>query len=416
MSAAWAATGLLGPMANHPTSRPSPLSVAVILSCLAAVLALFALTYSRLERDYWKEVEHARLLVDRGQSDRALEVLKVIRDDRPGAAEGLTVAARALLARGSISSARRTLERTLTMKPDQPEAAKMLAAIYLASGDGGRGVAMLKSAATLDPRDFRPWFALGKVYHDLGELDRSAEAYTEALKRNPPAAETREARLGRVRVLLDGHRAEQASNDLEELQKCDPDEPQILALAARQARDLGRAEESGQLADRALALDADNVDALLVRARLRFHSRRTTQAIEDLEKAVRLKPNDVPSLQLLMQAQKSLGMGKEAEETQVLADRARERILLMDALAKDIDRHPEDPRPRWQMGQAAMEGEMYTLAYQCFQAALDLDRNYTPASQGLATLRTKKGFDYRAATRLQLQIPSRSNSMPGSNR
>ena len=79
----------------------------------------------------------------------------------------------------------------------------------------------------------------------------------------------------------------------------------------------------------------------------------------------------------------------------------------MDALSKAIDRHPEDPKPRWQMGQAAMEGEMYTLAYQCFQAALDLNPNDAHALEGLAMLRTKKGFDYRAATKLQLQVPGR---------
>ena len=52
--------------------------------------------------------------------------------------------------------------------------------------------------------------------------------------------------------------------------------------------------------------------------------------------------------------------------------------MLMDKLTKVIDQHPDDPEPRWQMGQAAMEGEMYTLAYQCFQAALDLDPGFSP--------------------------------------
>ena len=69
----------------------------------------------------------------------------------------------------------------------------------------------------------------------------------------------------------------------------------------------------------------------------------------------------------------------------------------MDRLTKVIDQHPEDPEPRWRMGQAAMDGEMYVLAYQCFQAALDLDPTYQPARCALETLRTQKGFDYAAA-------------------
>ena len=46
---------------------------------------------------------------------------------------------------------------------------------------------------------------------------------------------------------------------------------------------------------------------------------------------------------------------------------------------------------------------MYTLAYQCFRAALDIDPNYKPARDALETLRTKKGFDYQAAVKAQLQ-------------
>jgi tetratricopeptide (TPR) repeat protein len=392
-------------MIRNDASRSSHLPRVVLVSCLFVVLVLLGLTYSRLEKDYWREVARARRLVDRGQPDLALQVLSSIQDDRPGAAEGLTVAARALLSRQAVSSARRALERSLAMKPDQAEAAKMLAAIYLASGDGRRGIAMLEKAAGLDPADFRPWYAMGKVYHDLGELAKSAESYTQALDRSPPTAEARETRIGRARVLLDAHRAEQASEDLEELKKLAPDEPQILSLAARQARDLGRSEGAAAFADRALAGDPDNFDALLVRARLHFLSRRTKLAIADLETAVRVKPNDLPTLQLLLQAQKSLGMTKEAEKTQELADHARTRIALMDSLSKAIDQHPEDPKPRWEMGQAAIEGEMYTLAYQCFQAALDLDPKYTPAREGLEVLRTKKGFDYQAAIKMQLQVP-----------
>ena len=75
-----------------------------------------------------------------------------------------------------------------------PEAAKMLAAIYLAAGDTQPAVTLLKEAARADGRDFRPWYALGKVYHDLGTLDESVAAYTEALRRSPPAAEARPPR------------------------------------------------------------------------------------------------------------------------------------------------------------------------------------------------------------------------------
>jgi cytochrome c-type biogenesis protein CcmH/NrfG len=252
---------------------------------------------------------------------------------------------------------------------------------------------LLKEAAELEPRDFRPWYALGKVYHDLGNLGESADAYFQALKRSPPASERKESWIGRIRSLLDSNRGSEAIEDLAELRKQDADDPQVLALGSRLARDLGRLEESIELADRALAHDADNFEALLARARSRFQLRQEKQALEDLAHAVRVNPNDLGALQLLGQVQQSLGLNTEAASTQVRTNKSRERIALVDKLTKIIDQNPEDPEPRWRLGRAAMEGEMFELAYQCFQAALDLDPRYKPARDALLELRNVKGVD-----------------------
>jgi tetratricopeptide (TPR) repeat protein len=379
---------------------------------MVAVLALAALTFLRQKDNHWKEVARARDYLALGRYDLALDAVSRIRDQGPGAAEGLTLAARALLMKGRISPARRALERSLSIKLDQPDAAKMLAAIYLSAGEGKRGMAMLKKAAELEPGDFRPWYAMGKVYHDMGELQQSAEAYAQALQRSPPAAEARASRIGRVRALLDSKQAEETAADLEALREEEPEDAEVLALAARQALDLGRLDEAMTLSNRALAVAPDEFPALLVRARLRFLAHQPNLAIADLEKANAVKPNDVAALQLLVLAQSSLGLTAEAAETKSRADRARDRVVRMDQLAKLIDQRPNDPEPRWDMGRAAMEGETYLLAYQCFQAALDLDPSYQPARDALETLRTQKGFDYEAAIRSQIQLPG-TNPRPG---
>jgi hypothetical protein len=87
-----------------------------------------------------------------------------------------------------------------------------------------------------------------------------------------------------------------------------------------------------------------------------------------------------------------LGQSREAAETKSRADQSRERIARKDQLMKLMSKRPDDPEPRWWMGQAAVEGEMYQLAYHCFQAALDLDPRYHPAREALVKLRTEKGF------------------------
>ncbi len=381
-----------------PAARSPLLPRIVVLLCLAVVLALIGWMVSQVQKDRGDALARARSYLDRGQPDRALQVLAGIPADGPDAADGLTLAARAFLMRGNIARARRVLERSLTMKRAQPEADKMLAAIYLAASDAQRAITLLKEAAQLEPGDFHPWSALGKVYQDQGKLDESAGAYAEALRRRPPAQEAREARIGRFRALLKAHRHAEAAADLAVLREQTPNDPQVLALAAQQARDRGQVEEATELAQRALAADPTNYDALLVRARIHVLIRQPQLAIEDLEKALGVQPDDPAALQLLAQAQMSAGLTDRARATQERANRARERIALLDRLTRAIDEHPEDPEPRWRLGQAAMEAEMYLLAYQCFQAALDLNPNYTPARDALEALRSRKGFDLSSLT------------------
>jgi predicted Zn-dependent protease len=390
-------------MANASDHRRSIAPWIALLISLSLILALVVLTFSQQNHNHWREVALARSYLDRGQADLAFQAVSGIRDTGPGAPEGLTIAARALLMRGNIAPARRVLERALNMKPDQADATKMLAAIYLATGDGQRAITILKEASRLEPAEFRPWYALAKLYHDLGDVEESARAYSEALRRKPPPAEARESRIGRARALLDSNHPDEASAELDILCKQTPDDPHVLALASRQARDQGRLDEALKLAGSALAIEPNNFDALLVQSRAHALTHRPELAVDDLEKAVQVKPNDRSALQLLAQLQMSLGRPDDARATQQRAERAKARIELMDQLTKMIDQHPEDPEPRWRMGQAAMEGNLDLLAFQCFQAALDLDPNYQPAREALQTLRSRKGFDAAAIGAAQLQ-------------
>jgi tetratricopeptide (TPR) repeat protein len=401
-------------MSIVPPSSSTKLPQALLLFSLICILGMIGwiLPSGPSTRDHWREVGRARYYLDRGQPDLAFQAVAGIRDKHPGAPEGLTLAACALLRRGNIAPARRVLEASLQMKPGQAEAAKMLAAIYLASGDGERGLDLLQQAARLGPQDFRPWYAMGKVHHDLGHLAESAEAYAQARKRSPPPAEARECRIGRIRALLDANKAEDASLDLAEARSLAPEDPEILALAGRQACALGVVAEAADLAERALAIDPKNFDALLVRARIRVLSRSPRNALEDLERAVQVKPNDVAALQLLLQVQTILGMTKESAKTQAKVARSRERLALMDQLTKVIHQHPHDPEPRFRMGQAALDGEMYVLAYQSFQASIDLDSSYKPARDALEKLRRVEGFDYKSIIASPMDVTAKKPSLP----
>jgi tetratricopeptide (TPR) repeat protein len=387
------ASALVGEMPPPvPPHRVPWLPRLLLAALLVAIVALAVWIWTLRVPNHWEDVARARRLLEAGRIDEAFEAVANIRDEGPGAAEGLTLAGRALLLRGNVSPARRVLERSLAIKREQPEAAKLLAAIYIAAGDGRRGIAMLQDAARHDPSDFRPWYAMGKVHHDLGELAESIAAYRRALERSPPDPEARECRLGRARALLDANQAEQAGDDLNFLMERGQTDPAIFGLAARQARELGELDQAAILANRALELDPDNLDALVVRARIRFANRDPLQARQDLLRAVRVNPNDAGTLQLLAQVERSLGLHDEAEKRIMEAEQARNRLARIEQLTHEIEQRPEDPEPRWRLGEVALEGRLYTLAYQCFQASLDLDPSFRPAREALARLRSRDDF------------------------
>ncbi len=365
--------------------RPGPLLFVVVLAHVA-LLGWLAWLLMHRRADHWAAVERGEALMAQGRPDLAFAEVANIRDEAPGAAEAMTLAGRSLLAQGQVAIARQALERALKLKPEQPDAAKMLAAVYFSSGNGPRGLELLKSAAKLDPADFRPWYAMGKVYQDLGEFGEAADAYGQALSRKPTEPEATEARIGRIRAMLDSSQNEEATADLDQAIQNAPRDPRVLALKARQARALGRPDEAMALATRALEIQPDEFDALLVRGQILLLRGERELALAALEQASQKNKNHLGTLQLLLQVRSQLGQNEAAAATRERLQKTRERLDSMNTLTKLMNQDPNDPLPRYQMGQLAVEGGLETLAYQCFQAALDIDPNFKLAREALEKL------------------------------
>jgi tetratricopeptide (TPR) repeat protein len=358
---------------------------------LVAAGLLIALAATRLamrpaktdDEGHWPEVARGKRFLRAGRPDLALEAVSAVRDERPGAGEAMYVAGMALSQMHHFRSARLAFERSLKLQPDRPSVLKALAALYLSMGESVRGLECLKRAAEVEPRDFRPWLAMGKVYLDLGRTSDAADAYAEAVKREPTHFD---ARLGWLESLLAVNRAGEAGPLAEGLLRLRPELPKLLGLAALQARDTGRDDRALDLAGRALALDPDEPEALLVRARLRLLAGRPEEALPDAERVVALNPNRLEALVLLGQVETRLGLTDRAAATALRHHKATQRLVQMDALTKEIDAHPDDPEPRLKLGLVALEGGQVSLARSCFQAALAVRPDYGPARERLDAL------------------------------
>jgi Flp pilus assembly protein TadD len=360
---------------------------AVVLGCLvggaAFVFFLASWVAGARHRRVAEAVALARKHLDEGRPGLAFMAVQRIPADFPEAAEVLAVRGTALAALGEVEASRKNLEQSLALRPDQPMVMKVLAAIYFSGSEMGRGLEMLRSAARLDPGDFRPWFAMGGVYSRSGDAAAAVTSYREALQRRPGDSETR---VGLVAALLATSESDESASLLESLRKDQPDDPVILGLGARLAALRGDDPEAVRLADRALGLDPDQREILLLRSKLGSQSGRLDRALHDAERAVELDPIDPAGLWALVRAESMMGLKQRAAATAERHKQARDHRQRINLLVEQVQARPKDPEPRWRLGRAAAEAGSKTLAVQSFRAALSLDPRCEPALRGLAAL------------------------------
>ncbi|MDX2035315.1 MAG: tetratricopeptide repeat protein [Isosphaeraceae bacterium] len=388
-------TGSIDPAGNPPEdptvsrfSRPGRLTLAAWAAVLGGIVWLGVIRPRLAEPrvpsgGHWEAVARGRALLEQGRPDLALAAVSHIRDEASGAGEAMCVAGIALGKMDRFGPAKLALERAIRLQPRQPMATKVLAALHLSMGDSERGLECLRKAAELAPKDFRPWFTMGQVYLDLGEPAKAAEAYLEALRRNPAAIA---ARIGRIEALLGANGLETAGSLIGDTLPSARDNAKLLGLAARQARETGRNEEALAFADRSLELDPNEPEALMARARIHAASGRPAEARRDLERVVANHPNRIDALTLLTQVASQLGLRDLADQTAKQRKAASDRLILMDAMTQEISARPNDPEPRYRMGLAAIEGRQWVLARNCFNAALAVDPEHEASRRGLRRL------------------------------
>ena len=182
----------------------------------------------------------------------------------------------------------------------------------------------------------------------------------------------------------------------------------------RAAFDANRLVEAIAFADRALAHDPKNLDALLTRARSHVVQAQWEQALPDVERARAAYPDNLGSLQLLQKIQTKVGLTEQAAFTQAERVRAQDRIALMNRLNKEINLHPDDPKLLCTMGKTAWEAGSFLLASRCFEAALALDPNLQQARVSLAAIRAAQPDLARSFGRPTLFLPEVGSLSPSS--
>jgi len=362
-----------------------------ILRLFAVVLGvLIVLGGDYVLRARWKpEVAHAAItraqdFLKQGQPASALTAVAKVPDHGPWESDLLTVKGLAMAALDRPEAVRPLLERAVRLDPKQAMAIKVLAAVYFATNETERGFDMLQQSVRLNPRDFRPWFATGDMimkFH-LPPAD-AVRAFKNALRLKP---DHEESVAGLIDALLTMGSIDEATPLIEAALKQHPDDPRLLYLAALHARFEGRLEDMNRFAVLSLQHDPNNAQARVLCAQYLHRVGRSAEALTQAEEAVLTAPNDLAGLSLLAQIESSLGMNDRSAATTNRHLKTRTRTEQMGKFMEEMRRRPEDPEPRWRMGQIAAESGMTAMAIGSYQAALALDPHCKPALDGLAVL------------------------------
>lgn len=181
------------------------------------------------------------------------------------------------------------LQKVLEKNPDDPEVHHKLATAYMRLNKAADAVDHYTRAITGGATDTGPIFRnRGQAYEALNEIDKATEDYTQAIKLNP----NDQLAFGRRGSLfLKRGNIEAAFSDLTKAAETTPTPEALLDLASIYAKK-GDQAKAADLATRALDLNRRNVRALTTRANSYFAQKAFPRALDDLDEALQLEPDN----------------------------------------------------------------------------------------------------------------------------
>jgi tetratricopeptide (TPR) repeat protein len=271
-------------------------------------------------------VVQARLLVARGFSRPALDLLAALPTDKT-AADDADLLRFVHLVRGEAAYrlrlyplAEQELNAVLAATPDSVDAHRLLAAMTYDAGAIPAAIEHLEATARLAPTDPRPKRLLGLIHNDYERYPEAVEHYEESLRRSPNQADRNEVLVEMAGSLVKLHRHREALATLDTLAGGAADLLRAECLLAIGDRGAARG-----IVNRILETSPDDLGALRLEGSIDLEDGNPQGAVRPLERGVAKHPRDY--LVRLKLAQAYAGAGREADADAARAEAERIRAL-----------------------------------------------------------------------------------------
>lgn len=295
----------------------------------------------------------------------------------------------AALEEGQARTARVEFLNAIKAKPDDAKIRVAQARTYLQLGDGVAAEAEIRRARDLGTPEAETAHLMA---HALLLQNQAERAAAEAAKASPAHAAYAGRILGRAHMLLRDKDKAAAAFDV--ALQAGPKDSQVWTDVARFRRAVGELAGAIGAADRAVALDPRNVEALLLRGELTRSQYGLNAALAWFDRALEIDPEHVPTL---------------VERAATLGDLGRMKEMLAET-RKILSLQPNQPVAYYLQAMLAARARKFELArtlYQKTNGALDEQ----PAGMLLASaIDLETGNSEQAIGRLQKLVSAQPHN------
>jgi tetratricopeptide (TPR) repeat protein len=286
----------------------------------------------------------------------ALSTLNQIHAEGNLLVEAASLSGRCLLRLGNLLEAERAFVFVVSENPEFVDAHRGLMAVYYDLGALTAAMQHAETWAELAPRDGRPHRFMGLLYKDMGNYKEAVEPYRAALDRDlkDPVREEVKVELADCLMRVLDYGAAYAT-----LASCRPTEDALVRILTAQAqckRALGKPEDARELVENALEANPGYTTALRLRAQLALDANEPARAVNDLERAAALSPNEYDTQHMLGRVYGQLGNQSKAQAARERVTEIQGRLDLLTKLTRDTIERPKDAKLHRQL--ADLYGQM----------------------------------------------------------
>jgi tetratricopeptide (TPR) repeat protein len=301
----------------------------------------------------------------------ALKELTQVRGEQAIADQATVLAAECLIRQGERRLAADALETLLKRHPDNLDAHRWAAAIYIDLNSTDNAIRHLEAWSELDPATGRPLRWIGKFYKDYSQEVRAISVYQEALKRDLEPS----MRADVIQELAETCMWDRAdyTTALDAVEHCPAPydaKPMFLYLRAEALWGLEKRDQAIRYVEQALKLDPELLPALLLRAKIHLTDDQPKQALALLEKAVASSPHDIRTRQYLMNAYRMTGQTAAAERERKALEETRIHKKSLTLLHRQAVQQPWSDEVRVHIAELCLKIERPAEARMWADAAL----------------------------------------------